>query len=256
MRNIRDLFASRIGKIVLYVVGTILILGIVAVATAYISPQVYLVAISKIGFSKSKTPQLYTLPPTPRTLDTTEKSLQSFDYFGISFSVPWSDKPEEKLAGGNAVSLKFKSNKGIILIDERNNDWRKGIEEEAQKESPQFYKQFIADMYGGEFFNSKYDFYKQVLTTSPSDISVSQTTEKITGEMVSLMFKGLEIAALSKNDGAVYSFEMPSVKGFQFGVGSSASTAHIFTSENASYLMAINGTQEEADSILSSVRAE
>lgn len=183
----------------------------------------------------------------------TAADAQTFNYYGVTFAVPWSEKPNVITdSDGGITQLQFPAGESITIGS--SSSYANIANELAT--TPGVSSSSLQKIYGEQLSPSDYNFLMAALNSVPSSTSAIETA------LVTIKYSFLGFSGTSTPT-AIYNFSLPTVEGFQLvstnqvtnqayrinflftpqGVG-----AHDFTIGNA--------TQDEANQILASIRRE
>lgn len=210
-----------------------------------------------IGEVSAETPEVY-VRPTAHTLDVNLYQRQFADrpaltYYGLLFRVPWTEEPAiEK--GTRGVTLKFSAER-TVLVQKGEFDVNSFCEDIFGKEEGAQVVEKIQGAYGKQFTADPYIFYREILNSSPDNITFLTIQNKAEMEMYLLKMKQRLVSILLEKD-TIYEIETYYIRGFQFGKGGDPFVAiDLFNRANEPYSLFIKGgTQEDIDFILSSIR--
>lgn len=240
-------------KVSLYVLGTIVVLAIIAIAIAYFYPQLYIMVAARIEFPIAKYPGLYTMPVHRDLQPLAVNNPQEIKYSNFTFDVPWSQEPTiQSSKTDEPMRFMFGKENVIVIADITGTDLRSLVIDELEKSHPGQYNDvsFINFMFGDKLDSTQYDLFSYMLNVTPYSISLSDSKSEAIGKMMMLVYKGV----VSLGDNKIYSFETPYLKGFQNGDPSPSSSFNVFDNHGRFYSLFIRGTQAEIDYILSSIR--
>ncbi|MFH1188429.1 MAG: hypothetical protein V1652_01120 [bacterium] len=194
-------------------------------------------------------PKMYSSNATLYQRQFTEHS--SLSYYNVLFRVPWTGVPEEEI-GPRGVTLKFADDKAV-LFTKGSFDARKLIYEVFGDKAGEAVVEKMIGVYGSQFINDPYIFYREILNSTPDNITFLTIQKKAEMEMFLLMLKQ-QLVSLGKD--TIYEFETYYARGFQFGTENDLFViVDFFNRENQLYSFLIRkGTQEDIDFIISSIR--
>lgn len=142
--------------------------------------------------------------------------------FGYEFSVPWSNAT---VRDANSTAVLLSSNgAGFIFFNPANGVDTVGVIKQSatSRYSPQ-------SVFGESTLRSNYDFLADTLNVTPGQLSFLNSRKREARNMTLLVMKSTQIG---NSDGSIYSIDLPSFRGFQFGDPASgkAVTVELFDS--------------------------
>lgn len=203
----------------------------------------------------AETPEVFVVPAM-HSFDETLYQRQFAEHANVAyddvlFRVPWGGTVEEE-RGPRGVTIKFADNKAVLLTKE-NFDTRALIQEVFGAQVGETVIAKMTAVYGSQFINDPYIFYREILNSTPDNITFLTIQKKAEMEMFLLQLKQ-QIVSLGKD--TIYEFETYYARGFQFGGKDDLFViVDFFNRENKLYSLLIKGgTQEDIDFIISSIR--
>jgi hypothetical protein len=202
-----------------------------------------------------ETPEVYIVPST-RMIDAnmyqkqfTEHPLRS--YYGVSFRLPWNGEEEED-PGPRGVTIKLSDEQALLLTKETFGAEYMISDVFGEERGGAIIDRMRA-AYGDIFLNNPFIFYREVLRSTPDNVTFLSLKDRVEMEAILLHLKQ-SIVALGKD--TIYEFETYHARGFQFGKGGDAFVVIDFVNrENEVYSFLLKGaTQEDLDFIIASIR--
>jgi len=114
--------------------------------------------------------------------------------------------------------------------------------------------QRLLDFLGVDALGSNYKFSESILATSPDTLSIFVSKNEALADSVLL---SLKLTLIVPFKGGIYSFQTPSLRGFQYGdpAVSNGVKLQIFNDKDQEFHIGLKGaTQKDIDFILSSVK--
>jgi len=236
----------------LKLVIVLLLLFIVSMLTVfYIFPQIWVVISLKSDFPQSSYPQLYVIPKERQVeiVDTSFGNYKEYSSSGFRLKSPWSDEVSRANNPESEIFI-FKDGKAIFFLKDRsilNPEVSRlaGSQEDLQR---------LLDFLGVDTLSSNYKFNESVLMTNPGTLSIFESRKEVLADSVLL---SLKLALILPFKGGIYSFQTPSLRGFQYGdpAVSGGVKLQIFDKKDQEFHIGLKGaTQKDIDFILSSIK--
>ncbi len=196
-------------KKIAWIVGSVLIFTLLVFCAANYGPQFILYyKMRRVLPSADSYGHLSTIPQPLAESGQSSASGTSLSYFGCRFEVPWQEIVLERNEGRWAV-VQFKTGQTVTVFD-----------------PAQFYADgFIAEYYVGDssiwkmalkegFPSSKYEQFKAVLSSSPTQLSPFQSRPRLARTMALLSRKGVYFEHNPFRP-QIFSFQRPNLRGFE-----------------------------------------
>jgi len=238
--------------------GIFVLVVLIVIASFFVFPGTWGVTFYKLRFPESRYPGLY-IGLTSRDIQNPESANGTeYNYFGMSFAVPWSESPQVTDRSGDLglVQIRFPNNNFITIGDSRSGDvnflqdFLRGQSQDAvDKEKA---------LFGDKGLASNYDFYAAILAANLNDLSIFSSNQQMARGLylstLKLLMMGM--TTLIEHD-KIYSFRTKNVEGFQWGdpeINIKGIHFDIFDlqGENHHWFSAW-GTQGDIDAILNSL---
>lgn len=217
----------------------------------YVFPQIWVVISLKSEFSQNSYPQLY-IVPKERQVEVIDVALdrnKEYTSSGYKLKSPWIDQVGQENKQDSEIIL-FKNQKAMFFFKLRNTFNLKASTFTNNPVDSQKLREFL----GVDTFGSNYKFNKSVLATSPGSLSIFESKKEVLADSVLL---SLKLVTLLPFKGGVYSFQTPSLRGFQYGdpAVSDGIILQIFDNKDQEFKIGLRGaTQKDIDFILSSMK--
>ncbi|GEM_PF-1881264 len=233
------------------IIGSLLLFIVLMLTVFYVYPQIWTIISLKSQFPQSSYPQLYIIPKERKAevVDTSIVGYKEYSFNGFRLKSPWGDernredKPEAEI-------IIFKDEKAIFRLKNRNI-----MNLEASRlAGSQNDLQRLLDFLGVDALGSNYKFSESILATSPDTLSIFVSKNEALADSVLL---SLKLTLIVPFKGGIYSFQTPSLRGFQYGdpAVSNGVKLQIFNDKDQEFHIGLKGaTQKDIDFILSSVK--
>lgn len=199
------------------------------------------------------------------SMDTSNMYVISYD--GLSLRSPWGKEIER--IGSSESKHNESDNPGIAGFKYENDE---AIAIRGGFESKPLFKEMLEELYTelepkeiekfkkSPYYNimndvTEFEEVKLIYGTSPEDISINKSLEKLVYMNMFLVLK--EISMYSGAENGLYQFKTDKIKGFQFGDFNKVALQIYDKDEKIEYFVLVNGaTKEELDAIISSISIE
>jgi hypothetical protein len=156
-----------------------------------------------------KLPDVAKTPISLADLSISSVQHKEVTYFGYEFELPWNDVDEQKDKIVRTIHVTyFHSGNALWFSTAPPKEFVNEIMKEANLD-PQGFRR----LYGDEAFESDYNFHREMLQTTPSEITPFVSRKQAVAGMFLLLFKG---TSMPKADSGVFSIQTPDFQGFQF----------------------------------------
>ena len=185
-----------------------LCLGIAVFLLFYAPPLVFLLQAKR---ELHNSPGIWTVPKplTPTPLASPNPKNQVVSYFGYQFESPTPEEKEER-KDENVVALNF-SNCAVMAILKPQPS---GPLTSLIRQMPPNATRSFEVVYGKEAVSSDYEFRRTILNVTPKDLSLFARPGQMARNSTLLTLKGVESQRFKNG---LYSFETPTMRGFQEG---------------------------------------
>ena len=162
-----------------------------------------------VRYESRKTPDVTRLPVPLPDLSVSKVPHKKVSYFGYEFELPWDDVDEQKSKTNRTVHLScFRSGDAFWFSTFPPRSFVNEIMEEGNFD-PQRFRQ----MFGDKAFESDYGFHREILETTPSQITPFISRHQAAAGQLLLMFKGI---SMPRAHSGIFSIQGPELQGFQF----------------------------------------
>lgn len=183
-------------------------LGIAVFLLFYARPLVFLMQ-TKRELRNSPGVWIVPKPLTPAPIATTVARSLPLSYFGYQFESPTPEVKEERKLE-NVVALNFSDCAEMAILKPKPS----GPLTSLMHQLPLNATRSFEDVYGKEAVRSDYEFRRTILNITPKDLSLFASPRQMVRDSIMLTLKGVDSQRF-KN--ALYSFETPTMRGFQEG---------------------------------------
>jgi hypothetical protein len=163
-----------------------------------------------VRYHARRAPDLANTPIPLSDLSLSNSPHKKVSYFGYEFELPWDDVDEQKdKTVGTIIHVTyFRSGNAFWFSTFLPKDFVNLIMKDERLD-PQGFRQ----LYGNEAFESDYGFHKEMLETTPSEITPFVPRRHAVAGQLLLLAKGM---SMPNADSGIFSIQTPDFRGFQF----------------------------------------
>ncbi|MBI2682030.1 MAG: hypothetical protein HYX26_02225 [Acidobacteriales bacterium] len=140
--------------------------------------------------------------------EVTDTAAKKLTYYGYDFDVAWTEIKQERKY--KAITVLNFSGGGFVIFQ----DPAQSVKALQVMSIPAQYRgTSLEDLFGPEVTRSNFAFQSAVLNTTPADVGLFSSRQKMVRNSIFLVFKSVVV----KSKGGLYKFQTQWVQGFQIG---------------------------------------
>lgn len=201
-------------KIFLIFIGLIVVLGVLAVGTLFLFPQVYATILIHWQFPKTKFPLAYAIPVDHQISSPPSdiSNYPEFSFGGLSFRVPWRSAVKGQKNNATVDGIYFNDGSTVFITLSQLSLASSMMEGKSPAEVSQ-----LKQIFGEDTFKSNYNLQKATLSTSPDAISFKSSPKQAVAEgvLVALKAVGTLTPTSPDNNPKILNFTTSQVRGFE-----------------------------------------